>query len=420
MNFDIQVTAKMPFKALVALAWRNLWRNSKRTGIMLAAIAVGVWAMIFLTALMRGMVEDMLQRGVNQLPGHVQIHHPAYLDDPSVVNLVPDPEQSELRAVLQGGAVNHWFSRVKVPGMITSERDSRGVILVGIDPLKERETLLTGFALSAGSFLKSSEDSGIVLGQKLVDRLQTGLGKRVVILTQDPDNNLVELGVRIIGVYQAELPSLEERFAYLARNELQKHLGIGSRVSEVAVFGEDIRQVEPLLTQINNGQVDGLSIKAWYEIDGYLGSMLNVMDGFVLVWIIVLFLALSFGLANTLVMAVFERIREIGLILALGMRPTLVLRLIMIESALLLLVGLTIGNLLSQFSVWLTADGIDLSGVALGLEKAGMGTMLYPVLMLKDIMTANLVVLILGMLTSVLPAWRAAQFDPIRALTKPM
>jgi ABC-type lipoprotein release transport system permease subunit len=142
------------------------------------------------------------------------------------------------------------------------------------------------------------------------------------------------------------------------------------------------------------------------------------MDGFVLVWMIVIFLALSFGLVNTLVMAVFERVREIGLMLALGMRPSSILSQILVESLLLLSIGLLIGNLLAWATVVPLRDGIDISAVAEGMEMFGAASVLYPQLELSDVLLANVVVLVLGFLASLSPAWRASRYEPIEAITK--
>jgi ABC-type lipoprotein release transport system permease subunit len=146
--------------------------------------------------------------------------------------------------------------------------------------------------------------------------------------------------------------------------------------------------------------------------------MLKVMDGFVLVWMIVVFLALSFGLVNTLVMAVFERVREIGLMLALGMRPASILGQIVVESILLLIIGLILGNTLAWASVVPLQDGIDISAVAQGMEMFGASSILYPELTLDDMILANVVVLVLGFFASLSPAWRASRYEPIEAITK--
>jgi ABC-type lipoprotein release transport system permease subunit len=163
---------------------------------------------------------------------------------------------------------------------------------------------------------------------------------------------------------------------------------------------------------------DGVAVTRWTELDTYLGTMLRVMDGFVLVWVIVIFLALSFGLVNTLVMAVFERVREIGLMLALGMKPSSILGQIVIESMMLLVIGLAIGNLLAWATIKPLEGGIDISVVAEGMAMMGAASVLYPQLRPEDVILANAVVLILGFFASLSPAWRASRFQPIEAITK--
>ena len=137
-----------------------------------------------------------------------------------------------------------------------------------------------------------------------------------------------------------KLASLEETYIYGGRETVQKMLNLGGRVSEIAVSGSDYRNVDSWFTGIEQAAGEDVETLPWYQVDTYLGSMLAMMDGFVLVWIIIVFLALSFGLVNTLVMAVFERVREIGLMQALGMRPSTILYQILMESLLLLMIGL--------------------------------------------------------------------------------
>jgi ABC-type lipoprotein release transport system permease subunit len=407
----------LPIKVIFMLAWRNLWRNHRRTMIMLTAITVGVWAMIFMTALMRGMVDDMLLNGIRSLPGEVQIHHPEYRDDPSINNSIAAPG-AELLKALQIPQVTAWTSRVRVPAVISSERDTRGVILLGVEPDSEQQVSFDADSITEGRFLEDSSDNGLVIGAKMADHLETELGKRVVVMSQDPDNNIADRGFRIVGIYRAKLASLEETYIYAGRETVQKLLKLGDKVSEIAITGEDYRNVDSWYPRIRQAAGEDVETLPWYEIDTYLGSMLVMMDGFVLVWIIIVFLALSFGLVNTLVMAVFERVREIGLMQALGMRPSIILYQILMESLLLLLIGLLLGNVLAVGTVIPLQDGIDISVVAKGMEMMGTSSMLYPALKLNDMVLANLIVIVLGLLTSILPAWRAASYDPIEALNK--
>jgi len=399
------------------LAWRNLWRNYRRTLIMLAAIVVATWAMIFMTALMRGMVDDMVKDGISALPGHVQIHDPAYRDDPTIADVIAPPAGA-LLAVLERPEVVAWATRVRVPAVISSERDTRGVTLVGIEPEREADISFVADDVVEGRFLESRDDSGLVVGRKLLDKLETDLGKRVVIMSQDQDNEIADRGFRIVGVFESNLAQYEEGFVFAGEGTIQELLGVGDAVSEVAVLGKDYRDVEGLDRMVAEVAGPDVEVLPWYELDTYLGSMLAVMDGFVVVWIVVIFLALSFGLVNTLVMAIFERVREIGLMLALGMTPRTILSQIVAESILLLVIGLVIGNLAAWATVEPLKDGIDVSIVAEGMELFGAASILYPALYLKDVVLANVIVLVLGFLASLSPAWRASRYDPVRAITK--
>ena len=191
-------------------------------------------------------------------------------------------------------------------------------------------------------------------------------------------------------------------------------------VSEVVLNGEDYRNTQPLLTLLATTEFSQQSVEIlpWNLADSYLGTMMSVMDGFVIVWVVIIFLALSFGLVNTLVMAVFERVREIGLMQALGMRPTMILVQIVCEALFLLMLGLIAGNLLALATILPFQSGIDISSVAEGMEMFGANSVLYPALKLKDVVLANVIVIVLGIAASILPAWRAASLDPIVALYK--
>lgn len=404
-------------KVSSTMAWRNLWRNYRRTLIMLLAIAVGVWAMIFLTAILRGMVDDMVKQGIRALPGHVQVHAQGYRDDPSVNHGLPAPDNVLLN-ILQRDQVKSWADRVKVPAMVSSEYDNRGISLLGVNSGAE---IALGFDTSnivEGRFLNGKNDSGIVIGRKLMQRLETGLGKRVVVMSQGPHNDIAERGFRIVGVYRAELESIEESVVYAGIAVVQEMLGIGSDISEIAVLGFDYQNPEELASQIRSALPDDREVLTWLKLDPYLATMTEVMNGFVLVWMVVVFLALSFGLVNTLMMAVFERVREIGLMQALGMRPSAIVFQILLESLILLLLGLLLGNLLATATIIPLKDGIDISVVSQGMEMMGASSVLYPVLLWPDLVLANIVVIVLGILTSSLPAWRAAHYRPVEALTK--
>jgi ABC-type lipoprotein release transport system permease subunit len=404
-------------RVTLRLAWRNLWRNHRRTLIMLAAVVVGVWAMIFMTALMRGMVDEMVKDGIRTLPGHVQVHALAYQDDPSVANSLAPPDAA-LRAALDSPEVVAWASRVKVPAVISSERSTRGVVLVGIDPGRERDLSFVAGDMADGRFLESPEDEGLIVGRKLLERLETGLGKRVVVMSQDRENEIADRGFRVVGVYHSRLQAQEEGFVFAGRTTVQRLLKMGDQVSEIAILGTDYRKVDGLRARVEAAAGPDVRVETWPELDPYLGSMLPMMDGFVLVWIVVVFLALAFGLVNTLVMAVFERVREIGLMLALGITPGSIRAQIVTESTILLGLGLLAGDVLAWATVRPLEKGIDLSIVGEGMEMFGAASVLYPAFRWEDVVLANVIVLVLGFIASLSPAVRASRYEPVEAITR--
>ena len=257
-----------------------------------------------------------------------------------------------------------------------------------------------------------------MIGAKLADTLDTEVGKRIVLMSQDPDNEIADRGFRVVGLFHANMETYEDTYVFIGKRTAQRMLRIGETATEVVFFGDDYRNVEPTYEKVAAAVDDSVRVSRWTEVDTYLGTMLSVMDGFMLIWVVVIFLALSFGLVNTLVMAVFERVREIGLMLALGMKPASILGQIIIESMLLLAVGLLIGDVLAWGTVKPLESGIDISVVAEGMEMFGASSVLYPKLYMDDVILSNVVVLILGFLASLSPAWRASRYEPVEAITK--
>ena len=409
----------MSWSIIFRLAWRNLWRNHRRTLIMLSAIALGLWGMIWMTALMRGMVDQMIDSSIKTLSGHIQIHAAEYLDDPSIEHIIPSVSASPaLQALLADDEVVAWSERIRVPAVIRSERDVLAITLVGIDPVREQGLSFIGDSLSAGIPLESVNDNKLIVGKKLLERLQTKLNRRVVVMSQDPDNTIAERGFRIAGVFDTDLQSTETSYVFAGLETVRKMLKMGSGVSEISLLGHDYRDLTQLLDKTRAAVISDVEVKTWLEQDPYMASMLGVMDGFVLVWFAVIFLALSFGLVNTLLMAVFERTREIGLVQALGMKPPNILFMVLIESIIMLLIGLLAGNLLSWLTILPLKDGIDVSVVAEGMELAGMSSTLLPAVKLYDVVLANALVLVLGIAASIFPAWRASRKVPIEAITR--
>ena len=400
---------------LLTLAWRNLWRHRRRTLVMLFALVLGVWSMIVMAALIRGSMEQHVKKEILNLTGHIQVHAPAYRNDPAIEHRFAIPPA--LAATLHDQALVAASARVRVPAVVSSERESAGVVLVGIDPQREQGLSFIAKSITAGQYLSAPDDPGLLLGRKLAEQLETALGRRVVLMSQDADNQIADRGFRVVGIFDADPQAMETGYVFIGLVVAQEMLKIGSEVSELAAMTPDRMRLDAALTKMA-AAAPGLEVAPWTEVQPLLVLTENVNNVVLLIWFTVVFAAMAFGLVNTLLMAVFERTREFGLFQALGMPPRFILGQVLVESLILLGIALALGNLVSWASVAGLKDGIDLSMFAEGFEMVGMSPVIYPALAAGDVGAANVIVVVLGVLASLYPAWRAARYVPVEAITR--
>ncbi|MDH4274627.1 MAG: ABC transporter permease [Gammaproteobacteria bacterium] len=407
---------KQGYTLIFALAWRNLWRNPRRTIVILFAIVLGAWAMIVMAAYSRGMSQQVFNNAIDNLLGHIQIHAPGYLEDP-VIDRVLDTQQPALKTALLAPEIQHTAARVRVPAVVASERDSQGVTLLGIDPAAEADMSFIRKSVTLGKYFEGNQDGGIILGKKLVERLETSLGRRVVLMTQNSQNKIADRGFRIVGIFDTMIDAQETSYAFITLGTAQQMLDLGTNVSEIAVKLSHADHTDKILGGLRAG-LPGLDVKPWYTLDALTKLFQDTWEGSAFVWYLIVFLAMGFGIVNTILMAVFERTREFGLFQALGLKPNFILLQVWLESLLLLTTGLAIGNLVSWLTVLATGDGIDVSAFSQGMEMVKLSKIIPFVLTTDDLVVANAVVLILGLLTCLYPAWRAARLVPAHAITR--
>ena len=313
-------------------------------------------------------------------------------------------------------ALEGWAARIRIPAVIMSERETRGIQFVGIDPRQEGISFLKDVTY-VGEGLKNSADRRVIVGRELARQLETDVGRRLVLITQGIDGKNREAGFRIAGLYDAEGTGLEKQFVFTGVEAL-KAMVEADVVTEVSIKLAG----QPEEFSIKRVFMDffvGMDVLDWQELEPQAAAMFIYVDSAILIWFMVIMGALIFGLVNTLITAVMERVREFGMLRALGMKSRSVVAQVVLESTLIMAVGISVGVVVGWLltTQWL-GDGIDLSQWAAGIEMAGMRSYLVPKLLVEDLVLVASLSLGFGVLAAIYPAWRAVKIKPLEALRR--
>ncbi|MEC9285861.1 MAG: FtsX-like permease family protein [Pseudomonadota bacterium] len=396
------------------LAWRNLWRQRRRNLTMLVALSFAVMGVIFLNAFLRGMTAQMADGAINSMVGHVKVLQPGYRDDPGIARSFV--LESEWSPEIPAGQLQGWARRVRVPAVIMSERETRGIEFIGIDPAQESISFVADWTIE-GEGLQGPDDRRILVGKSLAEQLETAAGRRLVIVTQGADGRSREAGYRIAGLYQSEHSALE-KFHVFTGIEAAQALLVSDTVTEVSVRLTD-EKYQPTVLQSLIATFVGLNVFDWQTLQPMAATMMQLSDAMIYILFIIVMSALVFGLVNTVVTAVMERYREIGMLRALGMRAGAVLLQIVTESTLIMIMGVVIGTAAGGgLCLWLS-DGVDLSAFSEGLEAFGFSSnTLVPTIMPADLAFVVVASLVMGVVASFFPALRAVRLNPLEAMRR--
>jgi ABC-type lipoprotein release transport system permease subunit len=402
---------------ILRMAWRNAWRNPRRTGILVVAVAVGIAGTLLTMALNYGMIFQMVETAIATELGHLQVHARGFDANPELAVRLSDGGRRELSKLEALDGVRAVARRVRGEGLLSSPRASAGVRVIGIEP--EREARITRIAdsITAGSYLDGVGRRALV-GEELAERLEVGVGDKVVLSVQGLSGELTGEALRIGGLFVTPSRQLDASTVYLRLDDGQSLLGLGESVSEIVALADRRSRVPALRDHLAADLGDAAEVRSWEELQPVLVYLIEVFDQSAFIVYGAVFVAMAFGIANVLLMTVYERTREIGILRAIGLGRRQLVGAIVLESLLVTIVGLGLGFVAAIGGVAWLGDGLDLSYFAEGLGKYGVASRIVPVLRTGDFTAPVGVAVVTAVLASTWPAWRAVRLRPADAVRK--
>lgn len=382
----------------------------------MSSVALGLFAGIFVLALYEGMLRARVRTVIDREVAHLQIHHPKFKDDYDPAFLLGNRD-TLLQRISGVPAIRHVAWRSVTQAMLSTATGSAGVQILGVNPVDENKVSRLSEKLVEGVNLDPAKRNAVLVGRKLADKMKLKLGSKVVLTFTDRDQNITAGAFRVAGIYKTDNTPLDELQVYVNHHTLNDYLAIGQGGHEVAVLLENDRDVESV-KQLLKQRFPAHSVKTWKENSPETDYMVTSVDQFSYIIIVIIMIALAFGIINTMLMAVLERTHEIGMLTALGMNRPSVFRLVVTETILLTVVGVPVGFLATLLTVGhFSQVGIDISSFS-GAAMSGFGfsSMIYPEFPWRSIPDVMAIVAGTALVSALFPSLRAIRLQPADAL----
>lgn len=399
-----------------SISWRNIWRSRVRSIVILSAIALGLFAGVYSVAFMYGWINQRVNNIIATETSHIQIHHSEYLKSNDVKNYFSNIDEIREKAEQQP-AVKAATGRVIVNAMVSSAESGSGVQLIGVDPVKEMQVTDLHEKIIKGQYLDQEHSNQIIIGQSLAEKLNVKEKSKIVITLTELDGTLTGGSFRVQGIFKTANSTYDEMKAFVKANDLQDLIQLGDNSGhEIAILLNE-NDMEKQVAQNLEKAFPELNVKTWLQLMPEMQMMNENMDFMMYIFVGIILLALGFGIVNTMLMVILERVKELGMLMAIGMNRKRVFSMIVLETVLLSLTGGIIGIILAVIVTGITQQtGVDLSMWAEGLNAYGFNSVIYPEIDLMSIIEITFLVMFIGVLASIYPARKAIKLNPAEAI----
>ncbi len=407
---------------IAAIAWRNLWRNKLRSSVIIAAITIGITGGVVTDGFMTGLVDQRVNSAIANEVSNIQMHNPKFLLNDEIKYLLPDATRikNEIgnRPMVQGVSL-----RLECQAMAASANAGAGVIVYGVVPADEQKVSDIYKHLVEGVYLNNKQRIPAVIGRKLAKKLDIGIDDKVIITLSDTSGTIISGAFRVVGIYKTSNDIFDEANIFVRKNDLATLIGFRSNdTHEIAVRLNENRQTTKMMQIFEQKfskqlKAKKLKIQSWESLEPILKSMITMMNFFSYIFMIIILVALAFAIINTMLMAIMERTREIGMLMALGMNKQKIFILIMLETVFLSVAGAIVGLLISVPIIrYYALNGFDLSSVSNGLNSIGYSSIIYFRVNAGFYFGTIVMVIILAVLSSISPAIKALKLQPTTAI----
>ena len=403
---------------LVKLAWRNVFRNKRRTLIAATAISIGLAALIFVDAFMIGMRKNMIRTATASFLGEAQIHREGFRDEQEV-SLTIQALDEVTESLTKDDIVEHFTQRTLSAGMITSPASVSAIILVGVHPPTEKFLSQIDDAITEGAYFEGDNSRDILIGAKLAEILEIGFGDRVVVtVAQAESGDLSQEMFRIAGIHHFVDEEMNSGMAFVQIEKAQEMLAIGSSVHEIAIkFTSLTHAQDPTLPFWEMYSEHGNEVLSWTELMSQLTAILEMTKYSKYIMGVILFGVVVFGIINTLFMSLYERMFEFGVLRAVGTRPFGMARVILFEAGALAIVSIGLGVILGFVLTAVFAHvGIDYTGVE--MTGVTIQEFIRPIMKVEQFILYPIWLFIFTIIAGLYPARYAAKMSPAAAMRR--
>jgi len=401
---------------IFSISWRNIWRNKVRSLVIITAIALGIFAGVLSAAFFKGMTNQRIQKVINTELSYIQVHKPGFRQTSDFSNFIPDAD-SITQQIVKLSNVTGVSKRILVQSMVASAETASGVMIMGVDPDMEKKVTTLDTKIIDGEYFDGIKRNPVVIGKKLADKLNIKVKSKVVITLQDLNNNITSGAFRVAGIFSTDNNMYDESHIFIRYDDMARLTGFPETgAHEIAINIDNSENLVSVQNEVEN-IAQGDEVMNWKELSPEMSYLTEIMDLYMYIFIIIILLALLFGIINTMLMVVMERAKELGMLMAIGMNKRRIFSMILLESILLSLTGGIIGILIGAFaSYYFGIHPIDLSMWAEGYQQLGYDAYVYTSVQPVLLFNVAIMVIITGVIAAIYPAYKALKNNPADAL----